>query len=329
MINMEKIVLKENFNLIDIYDLLLESQGVIDGTDGLNNAIYSYIKNVLKSDTLKDYYYIGHDVNQKVEEYKFTVPSQVFKDIDTLFMINPIYNISLFVMDNPYGDKERQLGECNYESLRNPIISEDNGDKKLDTPVFNLFFVVEPDEIPSIFEVSKKVSHELVHAKKNFYEYLTMSKKREGSFNRDNISVRMLTTKEQENIEHIIGRILYLCSNDEINARSNQLYFELKRVKILTRLNINNIVKKTNVYDFVNEMDAKIEDVLNIEKENNINVSEEIKNLLKIVYNVKTFKDPYRFLYNLLINRKNYFIRKINKVKERVLYEIGNEPVKK
>ena len=53
-----------------------------------------------------------------------------------------------------------------------------------------------------------------------------------------------------------------------------------------------------------------------------------IDKILKNIYGVKNMKnDPYEFLENLLIVRKNYFIRQIDKVKERVLYEKMREPI--
>ena len=56
---MGKININESFNLIEAYDFLLESQGVIDGCDELFEAIHSYIV-------------------------------KVFKYVDTVFMTNPI-----------------------------------------------------------------------------------------------------------------------------------------------------------------------------------------------------------------------------------------------
>ena len=59
------------------------------------------------------------------------------------------------------------------------------------------------------------------------------------------------------------------------------------------------------------------------------NVFQALKEELMSVYQVKDFKDPYKFLLNLLSNRKTFFVRQIDKVKERVLYEITLQPLKK
>ena len=325
---MRKIRIDENFNLIEVYDTLLESRGVIEGIEGLCETIYKYINTVLGDKGLKEQYKLGYDKNEKVTIYSFIIPNTIFNDVDTLFMTNPTFNIQIFVMDNVYGDRERELGQCNYESLYRPVIEEIDGTWKLSKPVFNLFFIVGPNEKVDFTSISEKVGHEIVHAKKNFFEYITMSKKRKGSFNRDYISVSMISSKEKNEIEYLIGRILYLCSKDEINARANQLYFELMNAKPLNRKNINNVVRKTNVYGFVNEFDEKIELLFKEESKRNINIDNSIKEALKLVYLKDNFSDPYKFLYNLLINRKNYFIRQIDKVKEKVLYETMNKPVK-
>lgn len=324
-----KININENFNLIELYDILLESRGVIDGCDSIINTVKDYINNIIKNTSVLDGFYDGYDKENKVKRYFFKIPNKIFGGIETLFMKEPEINVKLFIMDNPYGDKKRELGENNYLSLYNPEIVEYNDKLYLNKPVFNIYFVLSKEEDVTYEEVGEKLGHELVHAKKNFEEYISHSKKREGAFKRDELVTKKLNNSEKDSLSNLIGRILYLCSNDEINARANQLYYQLKRYKNITRYNINNAVKLCDIYRFVDEFDDKIERVEKIFFEHNSEVTEYLKEELMYVYQVKEFKDMYKFLTNLLINRKNFFIRQINKVKERVLYEQTLVPIKK
>lgn len=323
--------INEDFNLIDVYNYLIESRGVIDGCDDLFNRIHQYIVNVITNkNNIQEKCQINHVKKEKVTRYKFTIPIGWFKNTDTLFMRNPIFNISIFIMDNIFGDTERQLGECNYLSMQNPIIVEKNNVYKLDKPRFNLFWIFKPNYLPSVEEIAEKASHEIVHAKKNFQEYVTASKKRKSAFQRDYNASLIYNNKKANNVDKLVGRILYLCSNDEINARANQLYYQLKRFKNLNRNNVNNAVKQTNVYRFIEEFEENIKKIENIENENNLTMTDNINEKLKFVYNVKTnFKNPYEFLINLLINRKNFLIRQYDKVKEKILYELTLIPLKK
>ena len=85
----------------------------------------------------------------------------------------------------------------------------------------------------------------------------------------------------------------------------------------------------TDVYKFVYEFEDKIEKVNNLQLKYNNEITNFLKTELMDIYQVKDFKNPYKFLTNLLINRKNYFIRQIQKVKEKILYEITLIPLKK
>ena len=57
---MERIVLKEDFDLIEVYNQLIESRGVIDGIDGIVLTITNYINNVLSSSDLREKYYLTY-----------------------------------------------------------------------------------------------------------------------------------------------------------------------------------------------------------------------------------------------------------------------------
>lgn len=325
---MERIVLKEDFDLIEVYNQLIESRGVIDGIDGIVLTITNYINNVLSSSDLKEKYFKKYDVKEDVDEYRFTVPVELFDNVDTLFMRKPIFNISLFIMRNKFGDTERQLSETNYLEEYYPKLVNDGGKYYLSEPIFNLSYIVTNDEKIDFFVVADKVSHELVHAKRNFYEFIRVSKQRKESLKYNSKTMELLDGNKKDEIKYFIGRILYLCSTDEINARCNQLYYELKNFSILTRNNINKLVEKTNVYRFINEIDENFETIERIKLEGNYCQYDYIWKVLKTVYNEKKLKnDPYEFLENLLIARKNYFIRQIDKVKERVLYEKMREPI--
>ena len=37
----------------------------------------------------------------------------------------------------------------------------------------------------------------------------------------------LMSSDDEKQLERLVGRILYLCSKDEINARVNQLYYQL------------------------------------------------------------------------------------------------------
>ena len=325
---MERIVLKEDFDLIEVYNQLIESRGVIDGIDGIVLTITNYINNVLSSSDLKEKYFKKYDVKEDVDEYRFTIPVELFDNVDTLFMKKPIFNISLFIMRNKFGDTERQLSETNYLEEYYPKLVNDGGKYYLSEPIFNLSYIVTNDEKIDFFVVADKVSHELVHAKRNFYEFIRISKQRKESLNYNSKTMELLDTDKKDEIKYFIGRVLYLCSTDEINARANQLYYELKNFSMLTRNNINKLVEKTNVYSFINEIEEKNEILKKMKLEGNYCQYDYMWRVLKTIYNEKKIKnDPYEFLENLLISRKNYFIRQIDKVKERVLFEKLREPI--
>ena len=328
---LEKIVLTENFNLMEVFNTLFESRGVIDGVDGISLILTNYINNILSDNELKKQYFKGYDRENDVDKYVFTVPSEMLKNTDTLFMKNPIFNIYLNVMRLEFGDTERELDETNYEAEIYPKIINIDGQYYLNEPVFNLSFVIPNNRRMDIFDVSDKASHEICHAKKNFFEFIRQSKKRHELLNRRTMSLELIHPKEKDEIKKLIGRILYLCSKDEINARANQLYYQLKQFRRvdLDRDNINILVKKTKVYEnFVEEFDEKIEQLNKMESEGNYTETETMIKILKWVYKNKFVKEnPYEYLINLLIVRKNYFIRQIDKVKERVLYEAMTMPI--
>ena len=97
---MEKIVLKEDFDLVEVYNQLIESRGVIDGIDGIVLTITNYINNVLSSSDLREKYYLTYVKEEDVKQYEFTIPSELFKNVDCLFMKKPIFHIHLFLMGN-------------------------------------------------------------------------------------------------------------------------------------------------------------------------------------------------------------------------------------
>ena len=206
---MEKIVLKEDFDLIEIYNQLLESRGVIDGIDGIVGVVKDYVNNTILHEL--DRYYQGYDKVNGVYVYDFNIPCNVFEDVDTLFMKKPHINVQLFIMENPYGDKERQLGENNYLSLYKPEIITHNNVNYLNNPVFNIFFVLKQGEMVSFYDVGSRLSHEFVHAKKNFIEYITQSNKNDGNFNRYLLVVNKLSNGNKESLSNFVGRVLYLC----------------------------------------------------------------------------------------------------------------------
>ena len=325
---MEKIVLKEDFDLVEVYNQLLESRGVIDGIDGIVVTIRSYINKVLSSDELKKKYFLTYVKEEDVDQYKFTIPKELFDNIDTLFMKEPIFNIHLFIMRNRFGDTERELGETNYVVRYNIQTKTIDGEVYLYEPEFNLSFVVEDKDSIDMFTVTDKVSNELVHAKKSFYEIMRKSKYREIVFNNNPTMFELMNGKEKTELDEFIGKTLYLVSKDEINARCNQLYYQLKRFPLLSRKNINVAVKKTNTYTFVERIDETLEQLTRMEEKKSYYEGIYMTNVLKNIYRIKDIKDnPYEFLINLLITRKNYFIRQIDKVKERILYEKLREPI--
>lgn len=325
---MEKIVLKEDFDLVEVYNQLIESRGVIDGIDGIVLTITNYINNVLSSSDLRKKYYLTYVKEEDVKQYEFTIPSELFKNVDCLFMKKPIFHIHLFLMGNKYGDPERNLGETNFISRYYPNINIIGEDVKLYEPEFNLSFVVEDTDKIDMFVVADKISHELVHAKRFFFEFVRKSKYRDNVFKKNAATFDLISGKEKNKLEELVGNILYLTSDDEINARCNQLYYQLKRFSFLSRNNINQAIKRTKVYDFLILIEEKIQILDKMVKKRNYYEINYIDKILKNIYGVKNMKnDPYEFLENLLIVRKNYFIRQIDKVKERVLYEKMREPI--
>lgn len=326
---LQKIILNEDFNLVDVLDTLLESRGVIDGIDEMAMVITNYINNVLINKELKDKCFIGYDNIEDVDKYSFTIPVDSFNNIETLFMKKPIFHIHLFIMRNIYGDDERELGETNYVNKLFPKIINVDGKYYLDEPEFNLSYVLPINKNINMLVVADKFSHELVHAKRNFYEIIRVSEKRRENYLKNSKILELLNNDKKEEIKTLIGRILYLCSDDEINARANQLYYQLKQYRYLDRDNINQAVKKTKVYDFIVEFDEKVKILIEMESKLNAVESDYMIEIIKWIYKDKRVsKNPYEFLINLLIIRKNYFIRQINKVKERVLYEILTTPLK-
>lgn len=325
---MEKIILKEDFDLVEVYNQLIESRGVIDGIDGIVYVIRSYINNVLSSSELREKYFLTYIKEEDVNQYEFTIPKELFKDIDTLFMKEPIFHIHLFIMGNRYGDPDRSLGETNYVLKFYPDIIQVGNEVFLYEPEFNLSFVIEDSDKIDFFNVADKVSHELVHAKRNFFEFERKSKYREFVIKKNAAIFDLLSGKEKNDLDNFIGETLYLVSDDEINARCNQLYYQLKRYSFISRENINAAVKKTNTYGFVMKIEENLETLTKMEEKKSYYEKEYISKTLKNIYSIKDVKDnPYEFLINLLISRKNYFIRQIDKVKERVLFEKLREPI--
>ena len=332
MDKLKKIVLTENFDLREVLDQLLESRGVIDGIDDIAFVITNYINEVLFNDVLKEKFFEKYDKENDVDKYIFSVPVELFKGTDTLFMYNPIFKIYLSVMRNIFGDTERELDDTFYEGDLYPSIINIDGQYYLNKPVFHLAFVVPNNKKIDMLEVADIASHEICHAKKNFYEFIRISNKRREMFNVAQRSLELLQYNEKDSDKKLIGRILYLCSKDEINARTNQLYYQLKQYKRIDidRDNINQLVRKTKIYEtFVEEFDEKITLLLEKEKKSNYLEKEYFLEVLNWVYRNKVVKEnPFEYLINLLIVRKNYFIRQIDKVKERVLYENLTMPLK-
>lgn len=325
---MEKIILKEDFDLVEVYDRLIESRGVIDNIDEIVIAVRNYINVVLSSQELKAKYFVGYDENEDVDMYDFVVPEGCFEKVDTLFMKEPIFNIHLFIMRNRFGDTERELGETNYEAKYYPEIREEGENVFLYKPSFNLSFVIQNVEKIDVNLVLDKLSHELVHAKRNLYEFSRSSKYREFILKKNAKTFDLLNGKEKTDLDEFIGMVLYLVSDDEINARSNQVYYQLKRFSFLTRENINKAIEMTKIHGFIKQIDEKIEVITKMEEKQSYYESNYIYKVLRDVYRKKDIKDnPYEFLINLLITQKNRFIRQIDKVKERVLYEKEREPI--
>jgi len=325
MDKLQKIVLNEDFNLVEVLDTLLESRGVIDGIDEMAIVITNYINNVLTSKE----YYMGYDKVNDVDKYRFIIPVDSFDNIETLFMKEPLFTINLFVIRNKYGDMDRELGNTNYLSTNNPDIRKVDGQYYLYNPEFEISYNVRPDIMKlDILTVSDKISHEIVHAKRNFYEFIRFSRKRHETIDKNFKIIELLNSEEKTGIDKLVGRILYLCSDDEINARANQLYYQLKQYRYLNRDNINQAVKKTKVYEFVEEIDERIDEMFKREQKMNSVEFDYIIKLLKRIYRFKDInKNPYEYLINLMIVKKNKFIRQLDKVKERVLYEILTTPL--
>lgn len=325
---MDRIVLTEDFDLIETYDKLFESRGVIDGIDFIVSVIYRYSNKILNNSILKKRTYKGYNTKDDVDIYEFAIPSEKFDDGDTLFMKSPVFNIHVFEMRNKYADKERELGETNYVYSYNLDIRNFDGRYYLYNPQFNLSFNIIEGENIDMEDMAIKVSHELIHAKRSFYEIIRCSKNRRETFERNVATMELLTSDEKDETKRLIGRILYLCSDDEINARASQLYYELKGLRYIDRKNINKFIEKSKVYSFVNEFDDKLKTIIEMESKRNGVELNYIKTLMDFVYKQKNVGDnPYEFLTNLLISKKNYFIRQMDKVKERVIYEKLNEPL--
>lgn len=326
MDSLKKIVLTENFDLREVLDQLLESRGVIDGIDEMTLVITNYINDVLK----KKEYYKGYDKENDVDKYRFTIPSYNFDNVEILFMKSPLFTINLFVMRSRYGDMDRELGPTNYSATYHPKIINVDGAYYLQEPEFELSYNVRPDimKLDSL-TVADKLSHEIAHAKKNFYEFIRFSKKRKESMRRGFKMIELLNNEDKDSLESLVGRVLYLCSDDEINARANQLYYQLKRFRYLDNSTINQAVKNTKTYELVEEMEEKINELSVREEKMNSVEFDYIIEILKDIYRFKKIgKNPYEFLINLIIVQKNKFIRQIDKVKEKVLYENLTMPLK-
>lgn len=322
---MKRLKINENAPLMDIYNFLIESRGVIDGIDEIVEYITDFANGIIGNRN----FLVGRNEKEKVT--LFSGECQInSNDVNTLFMLNPCFKINIFVMDNRFGDRYRNLGENCYYSPMYPDIESTKDGIKLKEPKFELSFIIPMNAVLTALDVSSKLGHELVHAKKNFNEYISVSKKREGSISRDAYSLNAMNNTEKDEVKSFVGNILYLCSKDEINARANQLYYELKSLNIfLTPKNINSAIKKCSVYEFLEKMDWNYSMIDSVEKENRLEVEQYVREILKNVYLTDSIGNPFSFLKKLLINRKNIFIRQIDKVKHRVLYEALKADIKK
>lgn len=318
-------ILFEDKSLIEIYDMLVESRGVIDGIE----PMVASLANGINDNIGNKEFFVGRNEKEAVSIYSMSFVCDSSR-MDTSFMIDPMFGVDVFVMDNKFGDVYRSLGENCYYSPMIPKVSFVDGKPKLREAKFHLSFIVPFGGKLSFEDAASKMSHEIVHARKNFEEFVSASKKRYSSRERDVRSLELMSSNEKDSLRSLVGRILYLCSRDEINARSNQLYYELKRFGHLNRRNVNELVRNTSVYSFVEEMERYIGKVSELESIGNVAVEDEVRWLLNDVYGKinSKMREPLQFLENLLIKRKNDFIRQIDKVKERCLCEKMNETIK-
>ena len=112
---MRKIRIDENFNLIEVYDILLESRGVIEGIEGLCETIYKYINTVLGDKGLKEQY----------KDRKTVFHSKIFitgkRNKEGKFILNNdsmIYIGSHNLSASAWGNYEKngtQISVANYE----------------------------------------------------------------------------------------------------------------------------------------------------------------------------------------------------------------------
>ena len=288
---------------------LNESRGVIDTLDSLIDNIVNYVKTMFSDDTLLEKYYSGYNKNHQCKMYNFLISSTEFNGVDTLFMINPKFHIIIYKSDNNYSDLNRNIGETNYIAHSQPNIQTKNGEHFIVNPEFNITIVINNDNSFSETLFKSKLRHEITHCKSNLFSFINNAKKLNDK-TQNQIFINGLD--DEDEVNKIIKRIVYLTSQDEINARSHQLYSELDdAIKNKFLRGLKQLIEHTNIYQStIHEMNEYI-NILQYNIDNKLFSKE-----LSLKY-YKAIKTPIKQLLNNLLLAKNKQISQFQKVGEK------------
>lgn len=290
LIKENHIIKKENQKTIkenSFLNFLIESGGVLEGTQGICDAIYHYLINIVKNDGLKKFY-VDFDDKESCFIYSIKIPVEIFKGVDTLFLNNPQFSIKIFQSTNDYSDLDRFGNGGDYLAHTEPHYSRIDGVLKLESPQFEINLYLNNNLEISGYQLYGKINHELVHAKINFNEYIENVESLKGDFfdktglenntkpfNQSNIKYinnkRFFDIDVKNEADRILKRYRYLISKDEINARTNQLYYELDELNKKYKFNfdLKKLIYRCPIYsNFINEIEDFI-DKLEKEKDNN------------------------------------------------------------
>ena len=292
----------------ELLNMLNETRGVIDNLTPLINKIVKYIREFIKDDTFIDYLEETNDEKQYYR-FSFTIPKTIFTEEETLFIVDPIFHINLFVSYNRFPDYRYAMGET-YYNCSNDIKSKDG---KIVNPEFFISITANNNLVYDENFLSSNLRHELTHFYGNLKEF----------FNNNNALSKKMAYRnmvnsitDEDEVIKILKRIFYLIDQDEINARAHQLYTELEPTMKNTYLEtLKEKIQSCYVYDsFMHEFDKYIT-ILQHNVRNPL-FSKSLVDKFKFRH-----KGPVGRLLNTLIFAKNKQIVQFQKVAEKWYYE--------
>lgn len=288
----------------ELLNMLNETRGVIDNLTPLINKIVKYISEFIKNDTFIDYLEETNDEKQYYR-FSFTIPKTIFTEEETLFMVEPIFDIDFFVSYNRFPDYHYAIGETYYICSNNIRVEND----KIVEPKFHVSITANNQLNYGENILASNLRHEITHCYSNLKEYINNNNALSKKMTYRNM-VNSIT--DEDEVIKILKRIFYLIDQDEINARAHQLYTELEPTMKNTYLEtLKEKIQSCYVYDsFMHEFDKYIT-ILQHNVRNPL-FSKSLVDKFKFRH-----KGPVGRLLNTLIFAKNKQIVQFQKVAEK------------